>query len=415
MSLRRCLVLILAFGLVLGEETEPQTMPEPEARAVLERAIAYLADEKNLNAQIHFSLSVTQEEGSDAMDCKYALQMEKPNRVALRLREGKMGASIYSDGEQVIAYLPHLKEYTVSPGARDLFSVFMNSPELSNMTAGVTTFLGLFFSGMSPSFFMQDVTELEDLGVEPVRDVPAHHLEFTKGGSRLSMWIQREGPPNILKIEPNMAAHLAQVKMENPQAEDLDASMWLIFSDWSNDPPESASVFSFTPPRDAKKVETLGASLSRPKVETLLGKKAPDFILTRLDGQEVHLLDHLGKDVVVLDFWVTWCGPCRMSLPELNELEKRFAPKGAVFYAINLGEAQSVIQRFLQRLQLDLNVLMDPKGRIAPLYGVDGVPYTVVIGKDGTVQAEHPGFHPSMKEMLAKDLEALLAGKNLVE
>jgi peroxiredoxin len=117
----------------------------------------------------------------------------------------------------------------------------------------------------------------------------------------------------------------------------------------------------------------------------LVGKDAPDFTLNGMDAKPVALKDQQGS-VVVLDFWATWCGPCRASLPALNKLYKELEPKGMKAFAVDLEESKEKITPVKAQLIPDVPVLLDEKSEVAKQYGVTGIPQTVVIGKDGKVK-----------------------------
>ena len=171
---------------------------------------------------------------------------------------------------------------------------------------------------------------------------------------------------------------------------------------------ESAPPAKKDAPPDAAKPD-------RPDPATLVGKPAPDFELELAAGGKVKLSELKDKSVVILDFWATWCPPCRKSLPVVAEVAKAYKEKGVAFYAVNQQEDEETIKGFQEKQKLQFTVALDPEGAIGEAYGVKGIPQTVIIGKDGTVQAVHVGALPDLKERLTKELDALLAGKKLVE
>ncbi|MEM1443578.1 MAG: TlpA disulfide reductase family protein, partial [Verrucomicrobiota bacterium] len=141
----------------------------------------------------------------------------------------------------------------------------------------------------------------------------------------------------------------------------------------------------------------------------LVGEKAPEFELTMLDESQFKLSDYSGK-VVVLDFWATWCGPCIKAIPDVRKVVGAF-PGGTVkLCAINQSESLPIIQRFLDsRNWNDLPVALDFDMKVSRSYQVEGIPHTVVIGKDGTVAWVHTGFTEDLKQKLfeavAKELQ----------
>lgn len=146
----------------------------------------------------------------------------------------------------------------------------------------------------------------------------------------------------------------------------------------------------------------------------LTGKPAPEATAQLLDGSKVTLADYEGKSIVVLDFWASWCPPCRASLPVFQKIAADYKDKDIVFFAVNQGEPEDTIKRFLERNGLQFTVALDTDSSIGKKFHVEGIPQTVIIGKDGTVQAVHEGFSSDSDAQLRGDLDTLLAGKSIV-
>jgi len=157
--------------------------------------------------------------------------------------------------------------------------------------------------------------------------------------------------------------------------------------------PPKATEFAWAPPQGARDFAALAAADEKPEATALEGKAAPDFTLKGVDGKEVKLSAMKGK-VVVLDFWATWCPPCRASLPHLDETNKEFAAKGVQFFAVNLEEEQDVVKKFIADTKLATTVLFDSTGATAQSYGASAIPETVVVGKDGKIKKVLVGFSP---------------------
>ena len=160
--------------------------------------------------------------------------------------------------------------------------------------------------------------------------------------------------------------------------------------------------FAWTPPQDAKDVTASLNAPEEPAESELLGKAAPDFQLTALDGQSVSLADLKGQ-VVVLDFWASWCAPCIESLPHLGKLhaEKR---EGVKVFAVNLREDKAKVEAFLKSKNVDVPVLLDSDGKTADKYNVVSIPQTVVIGKDGMVKKVLVGLDENGFEAIRNEI-----------
>jgi peroxiredoxin len=146
----------------------------------------------------------------------------------------------------------------------------------------------------------------------------------------------------------------------------------------------------------------------------LLGKPAPSFVTVDADGDQVDLKQYLGKNVIMLDYWATWCGPCIIAMPDIAAVARKYKDRGLVFYGVNEGEDPDTVKEFLARNNLDIPVAMDFDGRIHHMFEGKYLPHTILIGKDGTVQASHLGFSSNLADELSQEIESLLDGENLV-
>ena len=154
----------------------------------------------------------------------------------------------------------------------------------------------------------------------------------------------------------------------------------------------------------AKKLE---ASLKgRSEQSDLIGKAAPEFELPSLDGQKISLAHFHGKKKLVVSFWASWCGPCRMEMPMLQEFYKQLRNDSDKFelLAISVDEERGEAEDFAMRMKLPFPVLLDPKSSVANSYGVDGIPFLFVIDENGTVTYGQAGFNPALEFVLARQL-----------
>ena len=138
-------------------------------------------------------------------------------------------------------------------------------------------------------------------------------------------------------------------------------------------------------------------------------KAAPTFILPMESGQ-VRLADLYGK-VVYLDFWASWCGPCRSSFPWMNEMQTRYGGQGLVIVAINLDKDKSLADRFLVQLPAKFNVAFDPYGTIAGQYQIIGMPTSFLIDRNGNIHQRHTGFRDKDKADLELQIRQLIQSR----
>jgi thiol-disulfide isomerase/thioredoxin len=140
----------------------------------------------------------------------------------------------------------------------------------------------------------------------------------------------------------------------------------------------------------------------------LVGQPSPPFSLELLTGGKADLAAHKGKDVIVLDFWATWCAPCIRTMPKMDALVKKFADKGVVLYAVNDSESRQEIEAFVKERKIDIPIAMDPKGELVTAFGAEELPVSAIIDKDGVVRAVHYGFFEGMTDVqIEKELTEL--------
>jgi len=132
-----------------------------------------------------------------------------------------------------------------------------------------------------------------------------------------------------------------------------------------------------------------------------------DFTLTGLDGKPVKLSSFRGNSVVILDFWATWCPPCRMSMPILQKLQDSLGSRGLVVLSIDQGEDPDIVRNFIKKNNYTLHVLLDPGGQAASAWGVRGLPTLFVIDKEGVVRDQEVGFNPAMEAKLTELISGL--------
>jgi peroxiredoxin len=141
------------------------------------------------------------------------------------------------------------------------------------------------------------------------------------------------------------------------------------------------------------------------------GGQPPDFELDSLDGKSVRLSDHLGKEVVLIDFWATFCDPCLAAMPHLDELYKKYKGRGFVVLGISIDGPDSVAQvkAEVAKLGVSFPILLDQESRVVSLYNPKtSAPYSVLIGRDGRVIKKQEGYSTGNAGNLEADLKAAL-------
>ena len=151
-------------------------------------------------------------------------------------------------------------------------------------------------------------------------------------------------------------------------------------------------------------------SLASYGASPVVGQNAPAFSLPAREGKTLNLADYKGK-VVYLDFWASWCGPCRKSFGWMNEAQTKFGARGLQIIGVNLDQKAEDAQRFLADTPAKFSIAYDPAGKVPGSYGLKGMPTSYLIGRDGKVIAEHIGFKDSDRAELDAKIQAALEGK----
>lgn len=137
------------------------------------------------------------------------------------------------------------------------------------------------------------------------------------------------------------------------------------------------------------------------------GQRAPGFNLSSLKGDKVSLSGLTGQ-VVVVDFWAQWCGPCKEELPQLDKLQKEYAGKGVKIITVNIDKQRDNAEKLVKMLGLSLEVLLDPSGAVAASYDLPKMPSSYVVDKKGVIRYVHEGFESGDVARFKKELDELV-------
>jgi len=137
-----------------------------------------------------------------------------------------------------------------------------------------------------------------------------------------------------------------------------------------------------------------------------VGRKAPSFSLVDLNGRQVTLDQFKGR-VVMLDFWATWCAPCRQSMPALENLQQEFRDNLSLL-AINLRESPEEVRSYVKLKNIRSTVLLDVDGSVGKAYRSDSIPMQVLVDQKGVVRHVQIGYAPVVQQQLRAEISKLL-------
>jgi thiol-disulfide isomerase/thioredoxin len=136
---------------------------------------------------------------------------------------------------------------------------------------------------------------------------------------------------------------------------------------------------------------------------------APDFAISH--DQLPNKLSAIKGQVVYLDFWASWCKPCRKSFPWMNQMQQKYAEQGLQIIAINLDTEKQLAKAFLDKVPAHIPIIYDPEGNIASDYKLLGMPSSYLIDKNGIIRFSHQGFFTRSEPLYEQELVLLLNEK----
>ena len=137
------------------------------------------------------------------------------------------------------------------------------------------------------------------------------------------------------------------------------------------------------------------------------GAATPDFALPARDGSTVKLSELKGQ-VVMINFWATWCGPCRQEMPLLGQLKAKYEPLGFTLLGVNVEPDSAGAVNWLKGMNVDFPILFDRKNAVAESFGVEGMPSSVFIDRTGNVRYVHRGYKPGDESKYADMIRSLV-------
>lgn len=291
------------------------------------------------------------------------------------VRKGAQTWDIHeSDGKTEWIWYPWRKEYVEHPVERSSESEGLNPAE-----SGIITWLEQIDKKLASGRVQPPQTI--DTGHGRVNCMviigpPPHQQHDPTMQQQTTYWIDRDRKI-LVKEQFVMRSTVPEHKFDNEGTTIYTTELNASFAD---------SLFKFVPPLGAKRVEKIEFG----PVE-LVGKTAPPLRLKTLDGKEFDLGSLRGKPVLV-DFWATWCAPCRESMPHLAKLYDEFKEKGLALVSVSKDDYPADAARFVAKYKYSWLNVADPEGESDGDWGESAIPRLVLIGKDSTVLFESLGF-----------------------
>lgn len=134
---------------------------------------------------------------------------------------------------------------------------------------------------------------------------------------------------------------------------------------------------------------------------------APDFTLKSLSGENLKLSEMRGE-VIMINFWASWCGPCRQEMPILEKIYQKYQPLGFTLLGVNVEEDINDAKNYLKDVQVSFPILFDNTNKVSQLYEIIAMPSTILIDRDGNMRFLHQGYQPGVEDEYVNYIKTLL-------
>jgi TonB family protein len=370
------------FGIASGIATYAQP---PNAETILNRARDTFTNAKSLEVRAVTVNIITGADFEQTQRSGLIVASEQPGKYRIEPK-GMAGQTIVSDGQQSFTYASYMQQYTKAPVSSSFTEALMSSPAAP--LAGLN-------DGRAPG--SATVTGEEEL---PLDDAPRRcyvvEIKRPKDSGSTKIWADQE---TFLILKSVTTQH-----MENwpPDLGPADITTTITVQTAKVNQPLSPEMFVFVPPATAKLVNNLEFHGGMQK-SGLEGKAVTDFTLRDLSNHDVQLSGFRGK-TVLLDFWATWCGPCREEIPLLQKLQQ--SNPDLVVVGIDVGEDAKVVEKFVKDQGVSYPILLAGKNAMLNDYGVHSYPTVFVIDREGIIRDSLIGYGSGSEAQLSAALTA---------
>ena len=365
--------------------------PALTAKEILDKAGASYSHITSLRVVAKREESVARRGQTGSGTSDFELTMEGAHRYAIRFNDaGGRDAIVVSDGENTWRALPSKKQWTHMEAASSVSSGDDSSEEAPRRDLLAIVLATLFgqYAALAKLAENPELVRSEDVKVSGTKN-PCYVVHCRAGKVDYDLWIDKQ---RFLVLQD-------RERMRNA---DSQVEMKVKLTALEINPRLGDASFHFQPGKDWTEEEML--VLPGEDRPLLTGNRAVNFSLKTLEGDPVALDQTRGK-VVVLDFWATWCPPCRAELPSIEKLRKEFADS-VQFYGVN-DEETGTVKKFVSNNHYDLAVLMDSKRLVHHMYGVSAIPTLLIIDKGGVIREQFIGSRSEVA--LRKAIQSVLA------
>jgi hypothetical protein len=393
MILLRMLFVALAIGGWLGG-LRAEALIDAKASAIVNALSAQLSAAKS--AEVNLRLRVSSTNGPAPLGdvaANYSLAVERPNKMALLLKDGSLGATVVCDGTNTITFIPKPAMYTVHKASKQIGTL-----EMASQTAdmGSMAFIAALFSDNPRAALLAGVTETKHGGRVKLGEMECERIDMKQEGLDWRLFATAGEKPLVRRIEVRIP-------------EQLDLSM--DFTAWKLNVAIPSDRFQFTPPADAKKVEKfLDEEEKEGEDSDLIGDALPKLKLKTIEGDYFDTLSLKGRASLI----VVWSGEAEHCLNAIKAAtELATARKGVAVYLIDVEEKvdKARVKNFLSKNKVNVKTALDENGQVVEKLAIEGAPTTFLVDGKGVVRKAYLGYHADLKTLLGKDIDVVLAEK----
>lgn len=348
-------------------------------------------DHFQLEAVIHSSIEAGQRHQSVDVPIKYTLV--DPGKTRIEVTDSRMAMTLVSDGSTTWTYIPSMNKYTVKKA-----SLLQNgdnaaaTPDPNQNFRGIAEQLTKPFETITDEVKKAEITGEKTYSLDG-KEVPVYVVSAVfKNGPQYQ---DSDATPTILLIAKDSKLVMKQEQkfnMESPQmGGKVHIEQTIEMKKAVLDGKIPDKTFTFNVPDNADKIDHFPTKENNGN-SGMVGKPAKDFELTNLKGEKVRLSDLKGK-VVLMDFWATWCAPCRKAHPHIQDLYDEYKDKGFVVLGIN-NESKQKARDYMQQEGYTFTTLLDTTNRVSMQYQVSAIPSVFIVGRDGKISSHLVGLRP---------------------
>jgi thiol-disulfide isomerase/thioredoxin/outer membrane lipoprotein-sorting protein len=376
-----CMRAVVAFAFVACVGA---AQPLPDAQTLLDRAQATAKSFHSLQFTAEITMETEFSSGPVKMTTEMSSAYLNPGKTRIESKTAGVTILDVSDGETTWVYDSMGKQYAKIPAVQG--------------PAAVLASLGVNMPDASSIHTSYKITGEESIEIDG-QEHDCRVVEMQVGEFTLPSTPNVKTPPKVTSvamtswIDKQLGIDLQSTLTMKMQIGGKDVAMYekTVKKSIKINQPLDEALFTFTPPPGAKEVKELNLFGPLAAKPDLAGKPAPAFELKSITGQTFSLAALKGK-TVLLDFWATWCPPCRRSMPALEKLSLEFKNSDLVILGVDSGEEREIVEKFLKKTPLGYPAVLSGESGILESYQVTAYPTFILIGRDGKIIANDIGF-----------------------